>query len=83
MSVAQGIQVESSKEHDGVVKIVLSLQEDLSGKVILHHNAVICAAKTGKQSVRDGEEWHVLNIRIVLGSVRHDMMDVMVVFPPA
>src|SRR6266498_1691781 len=31
----------------------------------------------------DGEEWHVFDVWIMLGGIRHDMVYIMITFPPS
>lgn len=79
---AQTIQVETSKQEDGVVKVVLKAQEEVCSSIEFHDAVVVGAAKAGKEAMGNGEEWHVFDIRVVFGGVRHDMVDIVAAFPP-
>lgn len=79
---AQAIQVETSKQEDRVVEVVLEAEKEVCSSIKFHDAVVVGAAKAGKEAMGNGEEWHVFDIRVVFGGVCHDMVDIVAAFPP-
>jgi hypothetical protein len=62
---------------------MLVLDEELGECVVFHDPVVIRAAEAIEESVGDGEKRHMFDVRVVFGGVGHDMVDIVVAFPPA
>lgn len=48
-----------------------------------HDPLVVCGPQTREESCRDGKERNVLDIGVVLWVICHQMMNVVIVLPPA
>jgi hypothetical protein len=62
---------------------MLVLDEELSEYVVFHDAVVVRATETIEEAVGDGEKRHMLDVRVVFGGVGHDVVDIVVAFPPA
>lgn len=80
---AEAVKVEAAEEEDWVVEVVLVFQQELGSCVELHDALVVGAAQVGEETVRDGEERHVLDIRVVFSRVCHNVMNIVIAFPPS
>ena len=80
---AQDVEVEAAEGEERVVQPVLVLENEFRESVVRHDAVVVCASQAGEEAVRDGEEGHVLDVGVVLGAVRDDVVDIVVAFPPA
>ncbi|KAI7288067.1 fatty acid desaturase [Hortaea werneckii] len=79
----EDVEIEAAEGEERVVHEVLVFKHELGDGVVRHDAVVVGALETAEEAVRDGEERHVLDVRVVLGAVRDDVVDVMVAFPPA
>lgn len=61
---------------------MLILQCFLGESIESHFTVVICAGHAVEEAMRDGEKWHMLDVRIVLGGVGDYVVNVMVLLPP-
>ena len=77
------IEVQAGEHHDDVVEVVLEGDEEFGSHVVLHDTVVVGGPQVGEETVRDGEEGQMFDIRIVLGAVGDDVVHVMVALPPA
>ena len=76
------IKVEPTHSQDGVVQVLLITYHELREGVVSHNTLVVCASQAVEKSVRDREERHVLDIRIVFRTVCYDVVDIMTSLPP-
>ena len=80
---AQEVEVEAAEGEDGVVEVVLVLEQEFREAVVGHDAVVVGALQTGEEAGADGEEGHVLDVRVVGGGVGDEVVDVVVALPPA
>lgn len=79
----EAVEVEAAEEHEGVVGVGLEGDEVGSEGVVGHDVFVEGGAEGGEAAVREGEKGQVFDVGVVLGRVGDDVVDVVVVFPPA
>ena len=80
---AEAVEVEAAEGEDRVVEIVLVADGAAGKEVVVHDAFVVGGTQGGEEPVRDGEEGHMLDVRVVLRGVGDDVVDVVVVLPPA
>ena len=69
------IEVEAAKQKHGVVEVVLVAHKELGKGVVRHVTVVVCREQALEELVADGKEWEVFDIRVMLGVVRDDVVD--------
>lgn len=79
----QPVKIKATKEKDWVVQVVLKFQQELSYSIEGHDAVVIRAAEVGHKAMRDCEEWHVFDVRVMLWRIGHNMVDVVIALPPS
>lgn len=79
----EAVEVEAAEEHEGVVGVGLEGDEEGGEGVVGHDVFVEGGAEGGEAAVREGEEGQVFDVWVVFGRVGDDVVDVVVVFPPA
>ena len=79
----QSVKIESREQHDGIVRVVLDPYQDLCKRVILHDLLVVRGREALQEPMRDGEEGYVLDIWVMLWVIRNEVVDIVVVLPPA
>ena len=79
----EAVEVEAAEEHEGVVGVGLQGDEEGSEGVVGHDVFVKGGAERGKEAVREGEEGQVFDVWVMLGRVGDDVVDVVVMLPPA
>ena len=80
---AEPVKVEAAESENWVIQEVLVADEESCGGIVRHYPVVVGGPEGVEEAVGDGEERHVLNIRIVLGRVCDYVVNVVVLFPPA
>ena len=80
---AEIVKVEATEEEDRIVQVVLVLDSNLGYCIVLHDSIVVCAAQVLEEALRDGEERHQLDIGIMLGGIRDDVVNIVASLPPA
>lgn len=80
---AQDVEVKASKCKYRVVEPMLISQHELRERIIGHDLIIVRTPQTLKEAMRDGEERHMLYIRIMLRRISNNMMDVVIALPPA
>ena len=79
----EAVEVQSGEHHDDVVEIVLQGDEESGSDVVLHDTVIVGGPQVGEETVRDGKEGQMFDIRIVLGTVGDNMVHVVIALPPA
>lgn len=83
MFPAQAVEIEAAESEDGVVEEMLVSNCELGNGVAFHDAVVVGAAQRLEKSMRYREKGHMLDVWIMFGGVGHDVVDVVVPFPPA
>ena len=78
----QTVEIEAAHGQYRIVQIVLILDGPSSDKVEIHDSIIVCAAEGVEKAVGYCKEWHKLDIWVVFGRVRDDVMDIMTALPP-
>ena len=77
------VQVEAGNSHDGVEEVMLIRHEEPSSAAKGKASAQVGGIVPFKGSLVETDHWKVLDIRIVLLFVRHEMVHVVRRLPPA
>ena len=80
---AEAVEVEATEGEDGVVEVLLVADDEAGKEVVVHDALIVGGTEGGEEAVGDGEEGHVLDVGVVLWGVGYDVVDIMVVLPPA
>ena len=79
---AESVEVEAAKGKDWVVQEVLVADEEVCGCVIGHDPFVVARVQGLEEAVGEGKERHELDIWIMLGRIRDNVVHVVTIFPP-
>ena len=79
----EDVEVEAAEEEKGVVEVILVFDGYASEGVEVHDSIIVSGFQGVEELMRDSEEGEMFDVWIMFGGVRHDVVDVVVVFPPA
>lgn len=79
----QDIEVKPAKKQNRIVQVILESQQEIRCRVKVHYALIVSAPKIREEAMRDGEEWHVFDIRVVFRRIGDNVMDIMVPLPPS
>ena len=79
----EDVEIEATEAQNRIVEVVLVREHEFREWVVSHDAVIICRTKALEEAMRDGKEWNVLDIRIVIGTVGDDVVDIVVALPPA
>ena len=80
---AQSVEIKSPEQKDGVVEVVLIFQCEFGHGVESQDAVVVGAAQACEKAVRNCEERHVFNVRVVFRRIGDNVVDVVISLPPA
>lgn len=78
----QTVQVESAEKKDRVVEVMLIPHAELGESVVWQNTLVVGREYAAEESVGDGEEREMLDIRVMLGVIGDDMVDLIPAVSP-
>lgn len=71
----QAVKIEAAKAKDGVIKPVLKRYDGFGECIIWKHASVVCGKETFKESMANGKERKMLDIRIMVRLICDNMVN--------